>query len=368
MKDYIFLLIIFFVLGCKKTTTDNPIVPQDKEEVNVPVSKRKINLVYPSNGSSFRSGDEFQIRYTLVDSIVEVDSVDVVFGDTRERLYHPATSFKTDCRVRDLGDNMLKLDFYVNGKKETDRREIVVFSDIKPQNISYEVLNKFPHDDNAYTQGLEFVDGVLYESTGTYGKSDIRITDLEKGSIQKKVPLNGKFFAEGMTCFNGKVYQLTWKEQTYFTYDTKLEKKEKHTLPFDSEGWGITHSDTELIMSNGSGDIYFINPETFQVRKTLGIYTDSGPVKKLNELELVGDILYANVYLSNELMLIDVHTGKVLAIIDMKDLLPIAEFKQGHTDVLNGIAYNEKTNKLYVTGKNWPYVYEIKHSPIKKIN
>lgn len=223
---------------------------------------------------------------------------------------------------------------------------------------TYEVINSWPHDLDAFTQGLVFHDGKLYESTGHYGSSTLRKLDLKKGEILKKVAVSQQCFAEGITIYQGKIYQLTWEEHKAFVYDLKSFRLESE-IAYEGEGWGLTHDDHHLIMSDGTNQIRFVDPVTFKTTRTISIIERGEPVFNLNELEYVKGEIYANIWKSDRIARIDPHDGRLLGWIDLTGLYPAID-RPNSEDVLNGIAYDEKGDRLLVTGKRWPKIFEIR--------
>lgn len=223
---------------------------------------------------------------------------------------------------------------------------------------SYEVVASYPHDTKAYTQGLVFLDGMLYESTGQYDRSSLRKVELKKGKVKKKIDVPGQYFAEGMTILNGKIYQLTWQQNKGFIYDLKEFKLERE-FPYAGEGWGLTNDGQSLILSDGTNNLRFINPATFRVLKTIGVFNDRQPLADLNELEYIHGEIYANIWKTDKIVRIDPQTGRILAWIDLQGLRPSETLENGE-NVLNGIAYDEEHDRLYVTGKRWPKIFEIR--------
>lgn len=236
-----------------------------------------------------------------------------------------------------------------------------------PKMMSYQLVNEYPHDPLAFTEGLQFVDGYLYESTGQYGKSDIRKTELKTGKLLLQKKMDNKYFGEGMSLINGKVYQLTYREKTGFVYDAAtLKQLQTFTFP-NNEGWGMTTDGTNLIYDDGGNVLYFLDPNTFKEVKKVAVTDQYGPVLNINELEYIKGYIYANQWQTDFILKIDPSTGKVLARADLSDLrqktgiAPIsAATNQDSPDVLNGIAYDAANNRIYITGKNWPKLFEIK--------
>jgi glutamine cyclotransferase len=233
-----------------------------------------------------------------------------------------------------------------------------------PTQLQYEVVKVYTHDTSAYTQGLEWHGETLVEGTGNYGKSILHKMDANMQSIGKKINLPKELFGEGITIFNDKIYQLTWKEHKVFVYDANTLKKEKE-LYWPYEGWGITHNDSALIISTGGSNIYLVDPNTFAIQKTIGVYNNYGYVSDINELEYVDGKIYANLYGQNEVVVIEPETGQVLNNINFSNLLAQANVKYDPATidvgyVLNGIAYQPKSNTFFMTGKCWPVMVEIK--------
>jgi glutaminyl-peptide cyclotransferase len=238
---------------------------------------------------------------------------------------------------------------------------IEVVSDITPVKKNVEIVKEYPHNTNHYTQGLEFADNDLFESTGQYGKSGIFHIDINTAKILQQQPLESKYFGEGITILNDKIYQITWKAQKGFVYDRKtLAKIDSFTYKTE-EGWGLTNDGTSLIMSSGSEIIEFINPNNFLTVRQLSVYDNIGKVQLLNELEYDNGFVYANIYTTNIIVKIDIANGKVLERIDLSPLIQRINYSvNNEIDVLNGIAINRNSGKLYVTGKLWPKLFEIK--------
>lgn len=220
---------------------------------------------------------------------------------------------------------------------------------------TFNIVNTYPHDDNAFTQGLIFENGVLYESTGLYGHSSLRRVDLETGNTLQLHTLPEDVFGEGITIFNDKIIQLTWKNHIGFVYE-KDTFQLLQNFEYPTEGWGITHNGTSLIMSIGNSTLFFLDPETFTVIDQIEVY-DQTPVENLNELEYIEGEIYANIWQEKKIAIINPNTGKVTGWINLENIDPSGnEYNRG---VLNGIAYDSKENRLFVTGKNWSKIFEI---------
>lgn len=222
---------------------------------------------------------------------------------------------------------------------------------------SYNVVNTYPHDRSAFTQGLVFEDGVLYEGTGLNGRSTLRRVELETGEVLQIHELPAQFFGEGVTVYGNDIIQLTWQSHVGFVYDRdSFELLQEFN--YSTQGWGITHDGERLIMSDGTATLYFLDPETFEEIGRVGVYDNDGSVNRLNELEYVQGEIYANVWQTNCIARIDPQTGQVVGWIELKGLLT-PEDRSEPVDVLNGIAYDAENARLFVTGKLWPKLFEI---------
>lgn len=231
-----------------------------------------------------------------------------------------------------------------------------------PQNINLNIIGIYPHDTSAYTQGLEIYNGKMYEGTGDFENSSLRIiSDIKTGKVEHKHMMGtAKIFGEGITIFKDKIYQLTWESNIVNVYDVKNIDKPIKTFTWPYAGWGITHNTTELIISDGTANLYFVNPDNFKIRTMVQVTDNTGPVDSINELELIDGFVYANVYQSEFIVKIDPANGHVVGKIDLPGLKQQYFYNQlvPRTDVLNGIAYDSTTKKIYITGKRWPKMFE----------
>lgn len=230
-------------------------------------------------------------------------------------------------------------------------------SDAKVKEYKIEVVAEYPHDETSYTQGLFFQDGQMYESTGQFGESTFRKVDMLTGKPLKRLDFSEEFFVEGSVMFEGNLYILTWTNRKAFIYDAETLEY-KSTWSYPREGWGITTDGKRLIASDGSADLHFMD-KNFAPEKKLTVRLEGRPVRFLNELEYIDGRIWANVYTTDSIVIINPKDGNVEGIIDCTGLLPKKLYKPS-TDVLNGIAFNEKDGKIYLTGKNWPILYEVR--------
>lgn len=226
-----------------------------------------------------------------------------------------------------------------------------------PAHYTYVVRNTYPHSVESYTQGLQYVDGTLWEGTGQYGQSVLQTIDLTTGRRDVKLALPAGEFGEGITVLGDRIYQLTWTNHIVHVYDrTTFEKIREYS--YTGEGWGLTTDGTKLYMSDGTETLRVIDPATFRQERSIPVMYEGQPVRLLNELEWIDGRIWANVYTTDQIVIINPQTGVVEGVIDLTGLLPREEYTP-QTDVLNGIAYDEATGRIFVTGKYWPKLYEI---------
>ncbi len=248
------------------------------------------------------------------------------------------------------------------GKDEPDVIDNTIVKSIPV--IAYTVMAEYPHDTSAYTQGLEFYNGKLYESTGDFENSSLRITDYKTGKVEKKHMMGtDKIFGEGITIFNNKIYQLTWENHMVYVYDVNNIEKPIKTFNWPYDGWGITHNATDLIISDGSAKLYFVNPDDFRLKSTIAVTENGSPVYQINELEYIDGFVFANLYQKDIIVKIDPSSGFVVGKMDftgMKQKFFADKIVPERTDVLNGIAYDTASKKFLITGKRWPKMFELK--------
>jgi glutaminyl-peptide cyclotransferase len=253
-------------------------------------------------------------------------------------------AFTVGCKDESAGDN--------NG---TDNN-----ASSAPPAMSYSVVNIYPHDTSSYTQGLIWFNNSLYEGTGLEGFSKLKKVDLKTGKAQQEISIDKSLFGEGITILNDKIYQLTWENNKVLVYNMNLKKIQEFNWPY--QGWGLTNNGSQLIISTGGSNLYFVDPTNFKIQKMVAVTDNNGPVGNLNELEYVKDVVYANIYETDYIVKIDPETGKVIGKLDVADILikNNITIDPAHKDVLNGIAYDSAKNSFYLTGKWWPALFEVK--------
>ena len=262
-----------------------------------------------------------------------------------------------------VGKHAINALAFFDGKTKKENSFLEVFANSKPAIYTYKIVNSYPHDTKAYTQGLEYYNGFLYETTGRRGQSTLRKVDLKTGKVLQKIDLESKYFGEGMTIVNNKIIWLTWQAKKGFVYDLETFKLEKEFAYNKSkDGWGLTHNDKELIKSDGTHKIWFLDHETMQERSYIQVYSHDRAVDQLNELELINGKLYANYYQKPVIAIINPENGIVEGLANLKGLVKEMAKTQklvSDDEVLNGIAYDTENNRLFVTGKNWGKLFEI---------
>jgi glutamine cyclotransferase len=259
-----------------------------------------------------------------------------------------------------LGEKLIKAKVFYDDTFEVALKKVIVVNSEAPKLYTYEIVNTYDHDITSYTQGLEFYNGELYESTGQYGESKLRKLDYKNGTVLKNINLSTAYFGEGLSVLNDKIYQLTWKEGRGLVYDVNsLEQVETFNYGQSKEGWGLCNDGQKFYKSDGSEYLWFLNPTTLAEEGSLQAYTNKGKLTNLNELEWVDGKIYANRYQKNGVAIINPENGAIEAVIDFKALKAKVTKHQG-LDVLNGMAYNQKTKTLFVTGKRWDKLFEVK--------
>jgi glutamine cyclotransferase len=290
----------------------------------------------------------------------EVDSIVFYINDVKIGTTKGLGKLSFAFKDQKLGNQNLKAFIYFEGELAEISEQVELVSSVSPQLLKYTIVNTYPHDVQAYTQGLEFYRDTLYESTGQKGASFLRKYDYKSGKVFKQTDLEAIYFGEGITIINNKIFQLTWQEKTGFVYNVntfKLQKSFKYDK--DIEGWGLTNDGEYIYQSDGSEKIWKMDPNTLKMMSYINAYSLSTKVTAVNELEWIDGKIYGNVYQKDAIAVINPKNGAVEGILNLADLK--TKIKQTeNTDVLNGIAYNPKTKTIFVTGKNWDTMFEIK--------
>lgn len=330
-------------------------VPDDDERQKI------ISVTSPSNYDKFVFGDVIDVAVSLEKPNRRPDSVVVTVDGNRfgALLAEPWDIAINSTELVTLGRKTIKVSAYIEGKARTSvSRVIYLYSDVEPKHYGYEVVNVYPHDSKAFTQGLFFDSGKLYEGTGQEGSSSLREVDLLTGNVERQLNLESNLFGEGITMYNNLIYQVTWTSNVGFVYlkdDFKLVRK----IYYQSEGWGLTTVDDKIVMSDGTSTLWFYDPDVFSVVYKIEVCDDKGAVEQLNELEYINGEIWANIWMTNRIARIDPKSGRVTGYIDLSGLLDDTR-TDADLDVLNGIAYDNENGRIFVTGKNWPKLFEIR--------
>ncbi len=317
----------------------------------------------PFQGENFRSGETIKMQLDLPRGFQPDSVIYHVDGQPLAR-NTGGKPFSLPSDRLGLGFRQLRAVVHTAGKTDTVQTNVVIRSGRKPDRYTYKVLNVFPHDTSAYTQGLEFHDGKFLESTGRKGQSRLRWVEAETGKVLQEVKLDAKYFAEGIAKVGNRILQLTWQDKMGLIYDAQT-LKQTGTFPYQKspEGWGLCYDGTRLVKSDGSNRLWFLNGENYKEEGFIEVYDDKGAVDRLNELEFIDGSIYANVYGQERIIMVDPKSGAVTGAIDLTGLFPKDYFKDdadASNNVLNGIAYDRTGKRLFVGGKKWPKLFEIR--------
>lgn len=288
-----------------------------------------------------------------------IDSIAFFVNDKKIGSVNGIAPIKFELKDQKLGYQYLKATVYFGSDSSDATKRIEVVSNVEPKLLNFKIVNTYPHDKKSFTEGLEFYKDTLYESTGEKGNSFLRKYDYKTGKIFKQINLDSKYFGEGITFINGKLFQLTWQEKTGFIYDANtLKLKKTFTYDKEIEGWGMTNDGKYIYQSDGTEKIWKMDPATQKMVDYINVYSGSSKIKAINELELINDKFYVNVWQKDAIAVVNPTSGAVEGIINMAGLRKLmTDIDSG--DVVNGIAYNPKTKTIFVTGKNWSKMFEI---------
>ena len=293
----------------------------------------------------------------------QADSVVYFIDQNRMGKAQADEIFTVSLENQKLGNRILHAKIYMGRKTETPSKDLLLLASERPVLYTYKIVNQFPHDVDAYTQGLEFYGDYLYESTGQYGKSSLRKTNYKTGEVIKQVDLDRNYFGEGITILNNKIYQLTWRENLGFIYNLEtLEKTGSFVYSKSEEGWGLCNDGVTIYKSDGTEKIWTLNSDNLIEESYIEIYTNTSRIRSVNELEWIEGRIYANIFQQNAIAIINPKNGAVEGVIDLSDLyknLSNHQFLNPRDNVLNGIAYMPEEKRLFVTGKNWNRLFEI---------
>lgn len=366
MSALYYILCMSLLLSCeskKNTETKGTETSVTAKETGAADNIKYVNgitITSPEKKSAFRYNDQITLTFSSKERF-PVDSAELTLNGKKLAGVQGTAPFKFQLPDTWTGNVTLKITAYhPDNKRSVATLPILIKPDKAPQKYSYGIVKVYPHDIKAYTQGLVYHDGFIYEGTGQYGESGIRKYDMSSGKILSALNIDGKLFGEGITIWQDKIYQLTWTSGKGFIYDLKTFTPES-TFRYNTQGWGLTTMGDKLIMSDGSNKLYHVDPASFGILKTVEVYDNNGPVINLNELEYINGKIWANVWLSDRIVIIDPERGEVTAELDMSKLLPVPDRNKldDSDDVLNGIAWNPGNGHIYLTGKRWPKMFEV---------
>ncbi|MFH0843447.1 MAG: glutaminyl-peptide cyclotransferase [Bacteroidota bacterium] len=362
---YIISLISVLALTWIISCSGKPGRSQEAEGPAITVGKESLaNLItmnLPAENTRFKLGDMVKVVMAQDSKGEPPDSIVIWFDGKAVTTLGPGlweysipSSFTAT-----TGRKPLKVTAWKKGKARTTiTRFMIVLSDKIPVRNKFRVINTFPHDRDAFTQGLFYDSGVLYEGTGQETGSSLREVELTTGKVLRQLNLEPPLFGEGITLFGDRIYQVTWRSKVGFVYD-KATFSLINRIYYQSEGWGLTTLNDRIVMSDGTNVLWFMDPEMFTVVSRLEVYDNEKKADQLNELEYINGEIWANMWMTDLIARIDPVSGKVLGYLDLKGILKDSETDTS-ADVLNGIAYDREGNRIFVTGKNWPELFEIK--------
>jgi len=321
--------------------------------------------ITPDAGTRYNQGQEIPVKVILPTS-EKVDSIQYLIDSVRisSRKDTLATKLKTDSLK--LGFKLITAKVFSEGKVNEVSTNVVLLAAKAPEVLTYVVEKTYPHDTTSYTEGLQYVDGYLYESTGEKGKSHLLKTDVANGKILQSVKLDSMYFGEGLAVIGDKIIQLTWQEKVGFIYDKVTFKQlGKFNYNWGKEGWGMCFDGTTAYNNDSSNRIFMLNKDTYQPKGFIDVYDDKGPINEINEMEYIDGKIYANIYTTDTIIVIDPKSGAVLQTVDLKNLYPLSSRPASiaadpGNNVLNGIAWDSFGKRLFITGKKWDKMFQVK--------
>lgn len=346
LKTSQLLLVLSILFGCGDQ--------KDKKRPASPRIRKETKIISPNQNQTFTLGDSIPLE---VKSEVTIDSVHIEMDDIFKSFEN--TNFTITSSSPKVGPKRIKVTVFFSGKSEKHYSKVIFLPKEAPEDYTYKIINIYPHDKNDYTQGLLINNGFIYESNGQYGKSTLEKKNIETGQTLQQINLTNEFFGEGLALINNQFYQLTYTSGACFVYDQNFEKV--NTFHYQGEGWGLCEFNGTLLMTNGGEKLLVREPSTFSVIEEWHVYDHQGKVDNMNELEIIDGLIYANVYRKDYIIVIDPESNAVIRKIDMRGLLNDRESKDA--DVLNGIAYDQNNDRIFITGKLWPKLFEVKFVP-----
>jgi glutamine cyclotransferase len=347
IKTLLFIgIVIAFVSACKNSSTTYR------------------SFLSPEVGQDVSSGNEFDVKI-LFGKEKKVDSVVYLLDTIKVASKTDTTAIKLKTEGLKLGSHLLTAKIYGEGEPEELTANINVLAAKAPIEYTYKVVKTLPHDTSSYVEGLEYHDGFFYESAGEYGNSSLRKVEPSTGKVLQSTPVDKKYFAEGITVIGDKIIQLTYQEKMGFVYDkATLKKLSEFSYTTGKEGWGLAFDGQKVLNTDGTDTIFFLDKNNYSRIGSITVYDNKGPIESLNELEFIDGKIYANVYTTDTILIINPENGAVEGRVNLKGIFPAHDYFKTDVErgnnVLNGIAWDPKGKRLFVTGKKWPKIFEIK--------
>ncbi len=355
------MILVTWIISCSGKPGKPPSAEKASAQPAEEADALKITIKSPEENSTYKLGSPIPLTLESDSKGSRPDSVAVYFdGKYTGTIKSAPWEYNIPSSLVTMtGRKSVKVTGYRNGKaRSSAARFMIILSDIVPHRYGYKIIHTYPHDRNAFTQGLFYDNGYLYEGTGQEAGSTLREVDLTTGKVQRQLNLASNLFGEGITLYKDRIYQVTWTSKVGFVYD-KATFKEINKIYYQTQGWGLTTMDDRIVMSDGSNILYICEPEMFTVVSRLEVYDNEKKVDQLNELEYIKGEIWANIWMTDMIARIDPSSGKVLGYIDLKGILNDPEVDT-KVNVLNGIAYDKEGGRIFVTGKNWPKLFEIR--------
>jgi glutamine cyclotransferase len=353
------LMMLILLIQCKPEEKNGSQASNNQTSRDL-LKPGKSRLLKPSDNQRFVMGETVQVEIAVEGSDPAVDSIAMFVDGTRTGSVNRAPWLFDWTAWQKSGTSMIRVTvYYDNQSTGVHNVPVVLLSDEQPAEIKYQVVNTYPHDIKAYTQGLVYEDGYLFEGTGHENESSLRKVEIKTGEPIKLLNLANDIFGEGIAIFQDRIFQLTYKSQIGFVYEKESFTRLQKVYYENKEGWGLTTDGVNLIMSDGTHMIYYMDPVYFTEIKRIEVYNNTGPVTRLNELEWINGKLFANIYGKDNIVVIDPVSGKVTGTMNFKGILKSSD-QHSKIDVFNGIAWDAAGQRLFVTGKYWPKLFEVK--------
>jgi glutaminyl-peptide cyclotransferase len=365
LPGYLALSILFLQCAVTSSCSGRPGKNPEPEAAAPTVSEapaaRVLRIITPDENATLRLKESLRIAIELINKDKAPDSVVIAFDGKRAStlIAAPWEYNISASSIVTTGRKSLKVTAWKGGRSlQTLTRFIIVLSDVAPKRYGYKVVHTYPHDTEAFTQGLVYDKGVLFEGTGQKSGSSLREVELQTGKVLRQHNLDPSLFGEGIALYKDRIYEVTWENKVGFVYD-KSTFNVINKIYYSTQGWGLTTIGDKLVMSDGSNLLAFYEPEMFTIISGIEVYDNEKKVESLNELEYINGEIWANIWMTDLIARIDPSSGKVLGYIDLKGILPEAD-RTPETDVLNGIAWDTDGKRIFITGKRWPKLFEIR--------